>query len=194
MRGPVLPGECLAAVRAIPSPVTSSLTFPLPAMNALQTPRPGFSASGRKLDAIAPGGAGCFLDPPNYPTHSAHVQTDRNRRKENRGMVSLTHAVDCEWISADTRGRAAGMIKRWYANPPAIDSEPVRRWIYQVLGYFRSCYIGPSGSRNASDLVVDSERDPMANPGDHAGVALIRDFYPDFTPTAADFDNARWGS
>lgn len=161
--------------------------------------RPGFSASGRKLDAIAPGGVGCFLDPPNYPTHSAHVQTDRNRRKENRGMVSLTYAAECAWISADTRGRAAGMIKRWHANPPAIDSEFVRRWVSQVLGYFRNCYIGAGGSRNVafadwSDLVIDSERDPMADPGSHAGVAFIRDFYPDFTPSAEDFASARWGS
>lgn len=163
-------------------------------MSNLPLSRPGFTASGRKLDAIAPGGAGCFLDPPNYPTHSVHVQTDRNRRKENRGMVSLTYAVDCDWISADTRARASGMLKRWHANPPAIDSEPVQRWISQVLGYFRNCYIGPSGSRNASDLAIDSERDPMADPGSHAGVALIRDFYPDFTPTAADFEAARWGS
>ena len=160
----------------------------------LGAPRPGFSANGRKLDAIAPGGCGCFLDPPNYPTHSAHVETDRLRRKENRGMVSLTFARECEWISADTRGRAAGMLKRWHANPPALDSEPVQRWIGQVLGYFRNCYIPSTGSRNASDLLIDSKRDSLQSADSHAGVALIRDFYPEFTPTAESFASARWGS
>ena len=32
MRGPVLPGECIAAVRALPNPVTSHLTLPFPVM------------------------------------------------------------------------------------------------------------------------------------------------------------------
>jgi hypothetical protein len=122
------------------------------------------------------------------------VETDRTRRKENRGCVSLTHAVTCDWISADTRGRAAGMIKRWHANPPAIDSEPVQRWISQVLGYFRGCYVPESGSRNASDLVIDRNRDPVKHAADHAGVRLIRDFYPDFTPTTEHFVSAKWGS
>lgn len=159
--------------------------------------RPGFSASGRKLDAIVPGGAGNFLDPPNYPTHSAHIETDRLRRKENRGMVSLSYAVsgDCDsWISADTLGRARGMLKRWHANPPALDSEPVMAWIYQVLGYFRHCYVPASGSRNASDLEINKDLDPVANADRHAGVVRIRDYFPDFQPTTQHFSNARWGS
>ena len=32
MRGPILPGESAALIRALPSPVTSPLTLPIPAM------------------------------------------------------------------------------------------------------------------------------------------------------------------
>jgi hypothetical protein len=34
----------------------------------------------------------------------------------------------------------------------------------------------------------------MNKPEDHAGVNLIRRYYPEYVPTQEDFDNAKWGS
>jgi len=44
---------------------------------------------------------------------------------------------------------------------------------------------------NASNLIFDSARSPVANADDHAGVRLIRKLYPEFVPED-DFANARW--
>lgn len=150
--------------------------------------------NAKRPDAIVPGSMGNLLDPPGFPTHSLHVETDRNRRKCNRGGVSISTAATCQWISEESRTLAAELIEQWHNNRPALECEPVKAWISQVLGYFRHCYIPDSGSRNASDLMISKEIDPVLNPGRHAGVAFIRDFYPEFVPTSMHFVSARWGS
>lgn len=144
-------------------------------------------------------GSGSFLDPPTYPTHGLGILLDTNRKPENRGWCSLTVVLEHEdeygWISPETRAEARRILEAWEA--PPIESEPIRDWIHQVLGYFRACYKGPDGPRGpwaAEALEIDHERDPVAHADDHAGVHLIRRFYPDYVPTTADFERAYWGS
>jgi hypothetical protein len=148
----------------------------------------------RLNERITTGSAGCFLDPPTFPTHTHHVETDLRRRPENRGWVGLSSAADCTWIAEEVRQEAAALIQAWHDARPAIDSPEIADWIAQVLGYFCHCYIPESGSRNASDLLISRDRDPLAEADRHAGVAFIRNFYPEFTPTAADFGAAYWGT
>lgn len=68
----------------------------------------------------------------------------------------------------------------------------------QVLGYFKECYVGQdkqgSPSWNVSDLHIDAAIDPIINADNHAGVHMIREYYPEFVPTAEHFKSAYWGS
>jgi hypothetical protein len=139
-------------------------------------------------------GMGGFLNPPTHPEHDWSVQTDLRRRPENRGSMSLTAASTCEYLDGFISGAAKRQLADWKA--PAIDSPEVQEWIRQVLGYFKGCYRNPnvpeSEQWNAGTLVID-KRNPMENPEDHAGVNLIRKYYPTYEPTAEQFAAARWG-
>ncbi|HWC39364.1 MAG TPA: hypothetical protein VG476_12580, partial [Acidimicrobiales bacterium] len=78
---------------------------------------------------------------------------------------------------------------------PAIESDEVRDWIAQVLGYFRNCYRGdgpePQCWHAANLHIVRGDDLPPVD--EHAGVHLIRKYYPEYTPTADDFKSAYWG-
>lgn len=140
-------------------------------------------------------GCGCFLDPPTFPTHFREVETDRDRRPEDRGSASISYAAKHpDLFSPGVGVECAAMLQRWHDTKPPIDDPDTQDWILQVLGYFRSCYIPDSGSRNVSDLLILKDADPLAMADRHAGVALIRELYPDFTPTAAHFTGAYWGT
>jgi hypothetical protein len=133
-------------------------------------------------------GMGGFLNPPGHPERSFSVETDLQGRPENRGGLSLSSAIECEWLSLETRSAAARVLKEW--SRPWIGAEDVQAWILQVLGYFKNCYQSPSGSWNASDLFIG---DGDGHEDQHAGVHLIRKYYPEFVPTTAQFLAARWG-
>jgi len=141
-------------------------------------------------------GMGGFLNPPTHPEHEWHVQTDLRRRPHNRGGMSLSAATEATWLDAATRSAAKKMLKDW--KPPAPNNPEIVDWRQQVLGYFRNMYRNPNAPKNeqwnASVMIVDRDRDPIANADDHAGVHFIRKFYPDYVPTEADFGGAYWGS
>jgi len=136
-------------------------------------------------------GCGGFLNPPTHPEHTKSVVTDLNRRPQNRGFCNLSYAIGCEWVNPAVRKQAAQILADW--QPLPIDSEPVVTWRRKVLGYFRSCYVRPYSSRNVSDLLIDSKRNPLAFAHQHAGVQFIRTFYPAYHPSKADFTLAKWG-
>lgn len=106
--------------------------------------------------------------------------------------MSLTYALTAEYLEPSLRLHAKRILERWEA--PAIESPEIQNWIAQVLGYFRGCYQSDSGSWNASDLLIDTKINPVANASRHAGVNLIRKYYPDFAPTVAHFSMAYWGT
>jgi hypothetical protein len=141
-------------------------------------------------------GMGGFLNPPTHPEHDWHVETDLRRRPENRGGMSLTGAVESTWLDSSTRSEAKKLLKSW--KPPPINSPEIVDWRQQVLGYFRSMYRNPNAPKNeqwnASVMIADRDRDPIANADEHAGVHFIRKFYPDYVPTEEDFGGAYWGS
>jgi hypothetical protein len=143
---------------------------------------------------LVKGGMGGFLCPPNHPEHDFHVETDLRKRPENRGGMSLSAAVEASWLDGFTKAAARVALAGWERQP--IDSPKVVAWIQQVLGYFKGCYANPAaGERqwNADSLIID-KRNPMDKPEDHAGVNLIRRYYPEYKPTHEDFENAKWGS
>jgi hypothetical protein len=150
--------------------------------------------SEKERGIIVHTGMGGFLCPPTHPMHSMSVQTDLRRRPENRGGMSLETAVSCEYLEDSTREAARRILRGWERLP--IDHPDVVDWIRQVLGYFRHCYRNPDVPEteqwNAGQLliVVDST---ICNPTNHAGVHLIRKYYPIFNPSSDDWRNAYWG-
>jgi hypothetical protein len=118
-------------------------------------------------------GMGGFLCPPTHPMHTHSVELDLRKRPEHRGSMSLEAAVDAEWLDDVTRNAARAMLAKW--ERPALDSAEVQDWIAQVLGYFNL----RTGGEHSDD--------------EHAGVLLIRRYYPEFVPTEADYARAYWG-
>lgn len=147
------------------------------------------------LEAVVSGGIGGFLHPPGHPEHSLHVETDRNRWRCNRGAMSLSFSLGVDYINPSVQKQVEEILTGWENNKPSIDDDEVQDWICHVLGYFKNCYISANGSRSAQDLIIDSECNPMVNKATtdlHAGVAFIRDYYPEFIPTEKHFANAYW--
>lgn len=142
-------------------------------------------------------GMGGFLNPPGHPAHTLSVETELNRRAENRARMSLEAALECSWLADSTKAQARMALDKWrLQEQPPLHAPEVKQWIWQVLGYFRHCYndtpADPEGW-SAGRLTIDATRSPMEHPERSAGVNLIRRFYPDYTPTAEDFASAYWG-
>ena len=146
---------------------------------------------------IASGGMGGFLNPPGHPEHTHHIETDLDKRPQNRGGMSLSSAVACDWLSPAARADAQRLLDQWQENRPALESPEVQEWIRQVLGYFRGCYRGDGPEPecwNADKLGILKAGDAARPNEEHAGVHLIRKYYPDFTPTGEQFSEAYWGT
>ena len=141
-------------------------------------------------------GMGGFLNPPTHPEHTQSVQFDLRRKPENRGSASLSAAVDCEWLDNATRAAARTVLNSW--KRPAIESAEIQNWIRQVLGYFKGCYRKPGNTAdnawNVDQLDTQGVYRAMDRIDDHAGVHLIRKYYPEFVPTPEHFSEAYWGT
>jgi hypothetical protein len=142
-------------------------------------------------------GMGGFLCPPGHPMHDWSIETDLRRRPENRGGMCLESAATCEWLARAARGAAKRVLADWDKSKLPVNSAEVQDWIYQVLGYFRGCYkrdhITAPECWNVANLFICQELDPMIQGNDHAGVNLIRRYYPEYVPVRSDFGNAYWG-
>lgn len=135
---------------------------------------------------IVDSGMGGFLNPPTHPEHRLSVHSSHG----DKFSMSLTAARDSAWLNPQTRKAAANILRHW--QPLPITSAEVEDWIARVLGYFRGCY-SPDGEKwNAQDLIID-KRNPLQHADRHAGVHLIRRYYPNYQPTVGDFANAYWG-
>jgi len=135
-------------------------------------------------------GMGGFLNPPTHPSHAMSVHSSYG----DIFSMSLESAAECEWLNPSTRYAARGILKAW--KRPAIESPEVQDWIKQVLGYFRNCYRGEGPEPecwNASNLRIIKNGEPLPLIGEHAGVHLIRKYYPEFTPAAEHLSGAYWG-
>jgi len=145
---------------------------------------------------VAGSGMGGFLNPPGHPEHTHHVATDLQKRPENRSGMSLSVAVECDWLSPTARADAKRMLDEWQANRPALDSPEVKDWVHKVLGYFRVSYRGEGPEPecwHVANLIFLKAGDAARPNEEHAGVHLIRKYYPEYSPTAEDFAGAYWG-
>lgn len=141
-------------------------------------------------------GMGGFLCPPNHPMHKFSVQT--GRRDNPNGCYSLEAVAECSWLSPSIKGRASGILKRWQAEKLPLSDPLVQDWVRNVLGYFKGCYKVQTKqgepSWNVSDLRILPDIDPILNADLHAGVRLIRQYYPEYQPSPDDFKAAYWGT
>jgi hypothetical protein len=138
-------------------------------------------------------GMGGFLNPPTHPEHTHSVET--GRRSNPDCCMSLTSAVESEWLDDGTRLAAKTLLDSW--KRPAIESPEVQDWILQVLGYFRNCYKGDGPEPecwHAGKLRIINPNTEALPSEIHAGVHLIRQYYPEYQPTRADFEAAYWGT
>lgn len=137
-------------------------------------------------------GMGGFLNPPGHPEHTSHVSSVS--KITNWFSISLSSAVNCDWITPAIRTEAKRKLKEWSDNRPALESEEVQNWVLRVLGYFHDTYISPNGFVANEGYDIHLNWDPMEHIDEHAGVACIRKFYPKFVPTEKHFKNAYWGT
>jgi hypothetical protein len=130
-------------------------------------------------------GMGGFLNPPTHPEHEwSVIEIERNREV---GSMMLTLAAEQSFQPAVDK------LAAWVA--PPLDSSEVQDWISQVLGYFKGCYKGQGEDGwNCTKLRIHQKPDPMLNIDTHAGVHLIRKYYPEFTPTKEHFEKSYWGT
>lgn len=148
-------------------------------------------------------GMGGFLCPPTHPMHTYSVSVRyANGREAGSSSIDYFIREDHPWIGnyAAVKRNIESLLARWEDTKPALDSADVQGWILQVLGYFKGCYRNPSVEPkeqwNVSSLIMGDKQaeaaglDPV---NDHAGVHLIRQYYPSFVPTPEHWTKASWG-
>ncbi len=162
----------------------------------------GIDESGELIGRIDNSGMGGFLNPPTHPEYDYCV------RYGTDGSMSLSAGAESDELDEATRMEAKKLLSDWV--PPPMDDPEVVKWVHQVLGYFKGCWRNPNVPEpecwHADKLLANRLEtwtiDPIANitltlldnVDDHAGVHLIRKWYPEFMPTEEDFVQAKWGS
>jgi hypothetical protein len=113
--------------------------------------------------------------------------------------MSLSAAVESEWLDVGTRRRARALLDVWEKAKPDLGNSEVQDWVHQVLGYFKNCWRGTGQEPecwHVSNLRMtkSGEVPDGYKVTDHAGVHYIRKFYPDFFPATDHFTQAYWGT
>ena len=138
-------------------------------------------------------GMGGFLTPPGYPERAYSVEYDLTLRKENRGTMSLSYAVECDWLDDATRAEAQRILDAWQA--PDISSREVQMWIKQCWSHWRNCYkldgereLFVMQSQPFSDLPTVQGRGlhMIIGISQHQAVVNIRRYYPEYVPSVRD--------
>lgn len=154
-------------------------------------------ALNKEVGRIVKRGMGGFLCPPGHPEHDWSVEYDLRRRPENRGSCGLSYARVSVWLDDAVKAAAKKLLDDWAANKLPLNDPAVVRWCREVLGYFAGCYAGDPAlgddKWNVAKLCIDRAVDPVLHADIHAGVHLIRKYYPEFAPSAEDFAQAKWG-
>ena len=135
-------------------------------------------------------GMGGFLNPPGHPEHEWSIKSVYG----DTSSMSLSYAAK---HCGDPKAKAAAKAKLSEWRRPPLSDPRVQDWIHQVLGYFAGMYVGMDKamqpSWDVSDLRHLPDADPVLNQEIHAGVHLIRQYYPEYKAIRPDFQAAYWG-
>ncbi len=138
---------------------------------------------------VVAGSMGSAFLPPSHPGNRFEIETDLQRRKENRGSMSLEYAA--ELGNSD----ALRLIAEWEANKPALSTRENRLWVKQVQAHFRNCYRGEDSKREWDAGSMHIHGDGRYGSAvckvshvfeDWAGVHFIRKYYPEYRPIGPD--------
>jgi hypothetical protein len=146
---------------------------------------------------LSPRGMGGFLNPPGHPEHTHHITIGLRNMPCNRGELSLSAAIDCDWLDDGARRMAKAELDKWEANKLPLADAKIQDWIKQVLGYFKGCYKGEGAEPicwHCDKLHILKDGDNARPIEDHAGVHMIRKYYPEYVPSGNDFAGAYRGT
>lgn len=101
---------------------------------------------------IAPGSMGSYLMPPNHPMHTNAVETDLERKKDNRGSMSLEYALTQEYVSPELKKKIIALLNQWELSKLPLTDPLVVKWIKETKKHF----------------------------GENAAPDYIRKYYPDY--------------
>lgn len=87
-------------------------------------------------------GMGGAFDAPGYPTLTHRVETDLNRKPDNRGGLSLVYALTCDYISPTIKQDINKLIADWNANKPPITDISIQNWIKECIAHWGSSAAG----------------------------------------------------
>ncbi len=114
-------------------------------------------------------GMGGFLCPPGDPHHTHSV-----RSSNGDDLMSLSSAVDCEWLPVGVVARVRKLLD---------DAHPVESsgWVEMIYGYFRNMWTSDGQTwGSTTDLISDSSGERPAD--HHAAVVWIRKWFPSHAP------------
>lgn len=140
-------------------------------------------------------GAGSFLEPPFSKTHKWGIVAGYDRGNGYQEYSSVDYYLEDEHVPEEAKIQIRQIIGK--EERPDITDPEVHDWICRVMGYFKHSYRNPvTGSWNAGELKIDVNSNPeytIAHQDGHAGVHLIRKYYPEFKLTEEILRCAYWG-
>jgi hypothetical protein len=148
---------------------------------------------GKIIYRIIPGSAGCFLDPPKWPTYSYHVEGRRACVREADEFLSLTYALELPYAGSDIKMSVLALLDKAQRELPPLSDPSIVEWAAGVENYFRHCYSKDGIDRSVSNCVI-RKRGLRSH---SLAVLHIREWYPNYTITKAIKDampTAGWGS
>lgn len=144
-------------------------------------------------------GAGCFMDPPGYPTYFLRSVYTRSGNNPEAGPTEVfdyfgalyvtRRAEDWKHIPVGTdvwdyiQEQHADLMRNLW-NPLPIDHQRVQFWIRRTMSYFRNCYSKDGDDRNVSNMVR------FGPPDYHLGYICVKYFYPDVTIEIVSLENS----
>lgn len=154
-------------------------------------------------------GSACFLDAPGYPSYFVqHVYTQYGNTPSNSATMIMramgsSHLHVVEHAHSQRNFDTWDDLKAWQEGlyrhmwkPLPLAHERVHMWIKYCYAYFRDCYIPPSGSLAANDIVIRREGNwEYCTPERAKAPIYIRSFYPEYQVDQMLLEDAPlWGT
>lgn len=108
-------------------------------------------------------GAGCFLDPPGYPTYFIQSIYTMHGNEPNYGPTAIIqgHVIEYAWATDETwesrRSAHKKLMDKLYIKPP-LNHPRTQEWIRSLYTHFHNCYVddslGDNAKKHADKLII----------------------------------------